>query len=140
MAMTTSTPIKRAIVKKLRASPAGAASTGGIHWRIAPGKASYPHLVVYRAAGAYPRADWDTVDIQSLWDIVAVSENSVEAENLDTLVAVALNEADLEVDGQVTLLCQRVADVPGDEDDTNAEGSRIYQMGGTYRVWTYQPR
>lgn len=139
MAMTTSTPIKRAIVKKLRASSAGAASTGGIHWRIAPEKAQYPHLKVSRAAGAYPRADWDTVDIQSLWDIVAISENSVEAENLDALVTEALNEADLEVDGQTTLLCQRVGDVPDDE-DTNAEGARIFQMGGTYRVWTYQPR
>jgi hypothetical protein len=139
MAHTTSANIKRAIVQTLRASaPLVAASTGGIHWRKAPRKVSYPFLVVSRVAAPYQR-DWDQLEIRSLWDVIAYAENSVGAENLDTLVGVALNEAELTVDGQATLLCQRSADIDGGE-DTDDEGKQVFQIGGSYRIWTTQPR
>lgn len=139
MAMTTSARIKQAIVKQLRSSsPLVAALTGGIHWRVAPRKVSYPFAVVSRVAAPYKR-DWDQVEIHSLWDVFIYAENSVDAENIDTLVSMALNEAELTVDGQTTLLCQRSADLPGGEDD-DAEGERIYQIGGSYTIWTTQPR
>lgn len=139
MAMTTSAPIKQAIVRQLRLSaPLVAASAGGIHWRVAPAKVEYPYLLVSLVTAPLKR-DWDQVEIRSIWDIVAYAVNSVAAENLDALVTAALNEADLPVTGQTTLLCQRSADVPPD-DDTNAEGTRIFQAGGSYSIWTTQPR
>lgn len=139
MAMTTSGPINRAIVKKLRASSSlASALTGGIHRRLAPSKIAYPFLVYRRVAAPYAR-DWDQVEIRALYDVVIFAENSVEAENLDALVTTALNEAELQVDGQTTLLCQRVADLEG-PDQTDDEGRRIYQIGGSYSIWTTQPR
>lgn len=139
MAMTTSAPIKQAIVHQLRLSaPLVAASTGGIHWRVAPREVKYPYIVVSLVSAPLKR-DWDQVEIRSVWDIVAFAVNSVEVEQLDALVTTALNEADLPVTGQTTLLCQRVADVPGD-DDIDDTGTRIFQMGGSYSIWTTQPR
>lgn len=139
MALSTSAQIKKAIVRKLRtSSQLVSASTGGIHWRVAPAKVAYPFVVVSRVAAPWKR-DWDQQEIRSLWDVMTYAENSVEAENLDALVGEALNEAELTVDGQTQLLCQRVADIDGD-DDTDEEGKRIFQIGSSYRIWTTQPR
>jgi hypothetical protein len=48
-----------------------------------------------------------------------------------------LQNAALSVTGQTTLICRRVADVviPPDLD---GEGKKIYQVGGTYEIWTTQ--
>lgn len=138
MVMTTTGPINRAIVKTLRASPAGAASTGGIHRAIAPSKTPYPFLVYRKVSAPYVR-DWDQVEIRARYDVMVFAENSVEAENLDALVSQALNEVELQVDGQDVLLCQRIADIEG-VDETDEEGNRIYQIGGSYSIWTTQSR
>jgi hypothetical protein len=50
---------------------------------------------------------------------------------------VALDDASLEVDGQSTLLCHRIADFGGQ--DVDDEGRKIYMVGGTHEVWTDQP-
>ena len=139
MAHTTTANIKRAIVQTLRTSaPLVAASSGGIHWRKAPRKVAYPFLVVSRVAAPIKR-DWDQLEYRTVWDVMAYADNSVEAEQLDTLAGEALNEAELTVDGQTTLLCQRSADIDGDA-DIDDEGRQIFQIGGSYRIWTTQPR
>jgi len=75
--------------------------------------------------------------IQALIDVSVYAENPVDANNIDALVAGALNEAGLNVDGQTSLLCRRVADLPTGP-DIDSEGKRIYQVGGSYSVWTDQ--
>lgn len=140
MAMTTSGPIKRAIVQTLRGSGAlVAALTGGIHQRVAPRKVSYPFLTYGLVAAPYIR-DWDQVEVHGLFDVEAWAVNSVDAENIDALISAALNEAPLSVDGQTTLLCQRVADLPTNGPTLDGTGKRIFRMGGTYSIWTTQPR
>jgi len=44
----------------------------------------------------------------------------------------------LTVDDMSTLICRRIADIPA-APDVDAEGKLIYQVGGTYEIWTDQP-
>lgn len=137
MVVATSAPIKRAIVQTLRGSgPLVAAIAGGIHEAIAPRKVRYP-FIVYQLVAAPYSYDWTGVMVQAVFDVSTFAENPVDANNVDALITAALNEAALAVDGQTTLLCRRVADMPMGP-DVDAEGHRIYQVGGTYSVWTDQ--
>ena len=137
MATTTVAPVKRAVVQKLRASsPLVAAIVGGIHEAVAPRKVKYPFIVYQIVASSY-EYDWTGVLIKALMDISTYAVNPVEANNLDALICEALNEAVLSVDGQTSLLCRRVADLPTGP-DVDSEGKRIYQVGGTYSIWTDQ--
>lgn len=137
--MSTAAPIKRAVVQKLRASSSlVAAIRGGIHEGIAPRKVRYP-FVVYQLVAAPYVYDWSHGEIHATIDVFTFAENPVEANNLDALIAGALNEAALSVDGQTSMLCRRVADLPTGP-DVDSEGRRIYQVGGTYSIWTDQPR
>jgi len=137
MVLTTTAPIKRAIVQTLRASPAlVAAIRGGIHEGIAPRKVRYPFIVYQLVSGPFD-FDWTGVMLKPLFDVSSYAENPVEANNLDALITEALNDAALNVDGQRTLLCRRVADLPTGP-DIDSEGKRIYQVGGTYSIWTDQ--
>jgi hypothetical protein len=138
MATSTSAPIKRALVQKLRASPSlVSAIAGGIHEGVAPRKVKYPFIVYQLAASPYDY-DWTGVMVKALFDVSTYAANPVDANNIDALIAGALNEAGLSVDGQTTLLCRRVADLPTGP-DVDSRGKRIYQVGGTYSVWTDQP-
>ncbi len=137
MTIATTAPIKRAIVQALRASPSlVSAIRGGIHEGVAPRKVRYP-FVVYQLVAAPYRYDWSGVVIATTFDVYTFAENPVDANNVDALIAAALNEAELSVDGQSSLICRRVADMPTGP-DVDAEGRRIYQVGGTYEVWTAQ--
>jgi hypothetical protein len=137
MAIASVAPVKRAIVQALRASPPlVAAIAGGIHEGIAPRKVRYP-FIVYQLVSAPYSYTWDSVLIPSLFDIYNFAENPVDANNIDALIGAALNEAVLNVDGQDSLLCRRVSDLPTGP-DTDSEGKRIYQVGGSYSVWTHQ--
>jgi hypothetical protein len=51
-------------------------------------------------------------------------------------VAETLDEAPLEVTGQQTLICHRVADIR--LVDSDEEGHRIYRIGGSYEIMTDQ--
>lgn len=134
---TSSAPIKRAVVQKLRASPSlVSAIAGGIHEGIAPRKVRYP-FIVYQLVAAPYRYNWTGVVIEAMFDVSVFAENPVDANNIDALIAGALNEAGLNVDGQDNLLCRRVADLPTGP-DIDSEGKRIYQVGGSYSVWTNQ--
>lgn len=137
MATTSAAPVKRAIVQALRASPSlTTAIAGGIHEGIAPRKVRYPFIVYQLVAAPYVY-DWGNTMIQALFDVSVFAENPVDANNIDALIADALNEAVLSVDGQTNLLCRRIADLPTGP-DIDSEGKRIYQIGGSYSVWTDQ--
>jgi hypothetical protein len=135
---TTSAPIKRAIVQKLRASPAlVSAIAGGIHEGIAPRKIRYPFIVYQLVAAPYSYT-WSGVILSPMFDVWVYAENPVDANNIDALINSALAEAALNVEEQATMLCRRVADLPTGP-DIDSEGKRIYQVGGTYSIWTEQP-
>jgi hypothetical protein len=135
--MTSVAPIKRAVVQTLRASPSlVSAIAGGIHEGIAPRKVKYP-FIVYQLIAAPYAYDWSGVMIQTVFDVSVFAENPVDANNIDALIGSALNEAVLNVDGQSSMLCRRVADLPTGP-DIDGEGKRIYQVGGSYSVWTNQ--
>jgi hypothetical protein len=137
MATSTVAPVKRAVVQKLRASsPLVAAIVGGIHEAIAPRKVKYPFIVYQIVASSY-EYDWTGMQIHALMDVSTYAVNPVDANNIDALIAGALNDAALTVDGQTSLLCRRVGDLPTGP-DVDAEGKRIYQVGGTYSIWTDQ--
>ncbi len=139
MALVTSAPVKRAIVQTLRASPAlVAAIAGGIHEGIAPRKVRYPFIAYQLVAAPYNR-QWGGAILEATFDVSVFAENPVDANNIDALVSAALDEAELVMDEQDSMLCRRVADLPTGP-DIDAEGRRIYQVGGTYSVWTDQPR
>lgn len=113
------------------------AIAGGIHEGIAPRKVRYP-FIVYQLVAAPYLYDWTGVMLKTTFDVWVYAENPVDANNIDALINAALAEAALAVDGQDTLLCRRVADLPTGP-DIDSEGKRIYQVGGSYSVWTDQP-
>jgi hypothetical protein len=133
----TSAPVKRALVQKLRASPAlVAAIAGGIHEGIAPRKVRYPFIVYQLIAAPYNR-QWGGVIIEATFDVSVYAENPVDANNIDALITTALDEAVLVMDEQDSMLCRRVSDLPTGP-DIDSEGKRIYQVGGSYSVWAHQ--
>lgn len=138
MATSTAAPIKRAVVQTLRASGAlMAAIAGGIHEGVAPRKVRYPFIVYQMVAAPYDYT-WGTMLLRVTVDVSTYATNPVDANNIDALIAGALNEAALNVDGQTSMLCRRVADLPTGP-DVDSEGKRIYQVGGSYLIWTDQP-
>lgn len=137
MVTTSSAPAKRAIVQAMRAlSSLTSALNGGIHEGIAPRKVRYPFISYQLASSVYDYT-FDTAMLRMLFDISVFAENPVDANNIDALVSQALNEAELTVSEQTSLLCRRVSDLPTGP-DIDSEGKRIYQVGGTYSVWTHQ--
>ena len=133
--MSTVAPVKRAIVQAMRASPAlVAAISGGINEGLAPRKVRYP-FIVYQLVAAPREHQFDGAQIHALFDISVFAENPVDANNVDALITAALDDKDLTVDGQTNMLCRRVAELPTGP-DTDSEGRRIFQVGGSYSVWT----
>jgi len=133
--MSTVAPVKRAIVQAMRASaPLGAAIAGGINEGMAPRRVRYP-FVVYQLVSSVREHQFDGQQIHSAWDISVYAENPVDANTVDALIITALDDQDIAVDGQTTMLCRRVADLPTGP-DVDSEGRRIWQAGGTYSVWT----
>jgi len=133
--MSTVAPVKRAIVQTLRASgPLTNAIVGGINEGMAPRRVRYP-FIVYQLVSSVREHQFDGQQIKSIWDITSYAENPVDANNIDALINSALDDQDLAVDGQTTMLCRRVADLPTGP-DIDSEGRRIWQAGGSYSVWT----
>ena len=147
MTLTTASPIKQAIVATLRANtalttevppPAGNAhkAISGIYEGFAPSSKPYPFLVYNLVYASYDFLWEPGAVMRSSFDVSVWAENSVEANNLDGLVIATLHDVQLVVAGQTTLLCRRRADLSSvDVDD---QGTRVYQMGGTYDIWTDQ--
>lgn len=135
--VTSTAPIKQAFVARLRRNATLRSSIpGGIHEGFAPAKATYPFLT-YQMIYAPIRRQWGSQMYISGFDVRVFAENPVDASNVDTLVLNELDDAALVIDGQTTLLCQRIADFSAPDDDE--EGRKVYMVGGTYEVWTTQP-
>jgi len=134
---TTSAAIKRGIVRHARAQAnLKAAIVGGIHEGFAPEKVKYPFMVYGLVAAPYGSL-WGSRVIVALVDMLAFAENGVDASNVDQLILDAFDGAQFSVDGQTTLICRRIADIPGGP-DVDSEGKKIYQIGGSYEIWTDQ--
>jgi len=135
-APTGTGPIIQALVQTLRGSTPLKAAVSGFWEGMAPRGATRP-FVIYQVAYAPMFYDWTGVILTAGIDVFVIAENSVDARNIDGLVSQALHNAALNVSGQSTLICRRTADVviPPDLD---GEGKKIYQVGGTYEIWTAQ--
>jgi len=151
MTVSTGFPIKRAIVQTLRYGhgprsyvfPEGHERAGEValtgqwlHEEFAPEKTKYPFITYQQIYGPLSYL-WGSVLLRAGFDVKVYSENSVEANNLFALVATVLDEANLVVAGQSTLICRRVGDLT--DSDVDEEGKKIYMVGATYEVWTDQP-
>jgi len=146
MTVSSGFPVKVAIVQALRggaglvAAIAAAHKNGAagkwLHEGFAPEKTEYPFVTYQQIYGPYFYL-WGSVMLTAGFDVRVFSANSVEANNLFALIAAELDEAELPVAGQSTLICRRVADLNGP--DVDEEGTKIYMVGATYEVWTDQP-
>jgi Protein of unknown function (DUF3168) len=147
MTVSSAYPINVALVQTLRRPEGPKSLINGdgdrvlpskwLHEGFAPEKTVYP-FITYQRFPTVPREyTWGSVMMLARYDVDVFSPNSVEANNLDALVAAVLDEAELSVAGQSTLICRRVADLSSQ--DTDDEGRKIYMVGGTYEVWTDQP-
>ena len=81
--------------------------------------------------------DWSSRTIRAAFDLSAWSDNQVEASNLDQLAMQTVEDNLAAVSGQTTLYARRIAGIRSPEIDE--KGDRIYRVGGTIEVWTYQP-
>jgi hypothetical protein len=137
MALSTTAPIKQAIVQKLRADTTFYNQLlGGIHEGFAPSKVKYPFMT-YQLVYDPIAYTWGSMLHLAGFDLRIYHTDSVAANNLDALVLTTLNDAALSVSGQSTLYARRVADLSSP--DVDDEGRKVYMVGGTYEVWTDQP-
>lgn len=134
--MKTSAAIRRAVVQEVRAAPVYD-SLKGIFNGYAPEKTEYPFTVYNQVAAPY-EDDWSNRMIIAAFDVFVFSRNEVEANSLDQSLADVLDGAQLTVEDQSALICRRVNDIPVSP-DLDEEGKKVYQVGGTYEVWTDQP-
>ena len=153
MTRTTEVQVIRALVQTLRANNSGfaaqvasdAISTNGVAhtWdsnRInegtAPDDTPYPFFA-YRLVYAPSEDDWTKRTIIAGIDVEAVSDNQVEASNLDQLGMQTLEDSLAAVSGQTTLYCRSISGFRLQEIDQT--GKRIFRVGHTYQIWTDQP-
>lgn len=137
MTLSTTANVKRALVQQLRSNlTLKAALVGGIHEGFSPEKPEYPLLVYHEISAPYVWL-WGSLMLYTRFDVWVLHRESVGANNLDALVFSTLNDADLAVDGQSTLICRRVADMSSQ--DVDDEGRKIYMVGGSYLIETDQP-
>lgn len=135
--VTTTGPIKQAFVARIRRNATvKAALVGGIHEGFAPQKVEYPFLT-YELIYSPIRRTWGSQMYIAGIDTRIFAANPVDANNVDLLVLNELDDAALVIDGQSTLLCQRVADFSSP--DVDEMGQKIYMVGGSYEIWTDQP-
>jgi hypothetical protein len=135
-------PIKQAFVRALRDITALKAAVGseGIDEGVSLTSVSYPRIVYTIASTRRDRAFGSEGMLIATIDCWAVSDDSVEASNLDQLMLEGLEDVSLDfsdiasVDGNEpsTLFCRRLRDLssPGLDD----AGTKVYRSGGTYQV------
>lgn len=136
--VSTTGPIKQALVQKMRADSAiKAAAKGGFHEGLnASDKITYPY-VVYQLVFAPLDREWGSVTMVSGFDVVVFSPDPVEADSLDALLIAALDNQPLSTSGLTTFAVTREEELalPPELDD---EGRKVYVRGGHYTVWTDQ--
>lgn len=129
----THSQIEQAFVARVRASPSYA-DLSGIYEGFAPEKATYPFATYSNVSSPYDY-NWGDVTLVATFDLFVFSRNKVEADNLDQAITAWVSDKDLTVTGQRTLICRRMATVPMPP-DIDAEGHKVYQVGGTYLIET----
>ena len=134
MAKTTAA-IRQALVRAVRAASAYS-SLNGIFNGFAPEETEYPFATYNEIAAPYEDA-WGSRMIITAFDVFIFSRSEVEAGDLDQSLADALDGAQLTVEDQTALICRRVNDIPIGP-DLDEEGKKVYQVGGTYEIWTDQ--
>jgi len=148
MALSTTFPIKRALVRLVRDSaPLKAALVGGIHQRLSPRKVRFPYLV-YSEVSAPFVSDWGAGgdngrrEIDALYDLDIYDVDSSRAESLLEQLDGLLNgpgaASALAVEGQTVLLVETRAKTPMGP-DRDAVGRRIDRVGITVHIQTDQP-
>lgn len=127
--------VRAAIVKVLRDNAALIAllpDDEHVYHRSAPQDADYPFVILSKQSGSpeYTFADWHD---NELWTVkgVARAGSAVEADDLDKAIKAALQDAELEIDGQATLLCRRDEDVNYGEIE---EGTQVHHAGAMFRI------
>lgn len=136
MPITTIAPVMRALVQALRAdTDLSASALTGMHESIAPDATRWPFLV-YNVQWSTYVYDSTNVTLKGIVTVLVVSDDQVQARNLDALVMTALHDAALTVSGQTTLYCRRTGDLSFS--DVDAQGKRVYSVGGMYSIWTDQ--
>jgi hypothetical protein len=137
-------PLKQAVVKALRDNATlKAAISNEIHEGIAPrinGEPTpYPYCIYNIAWAVRDYAFGDEQFMRAGVDTWIVSDDQVEAHNLDALVITSLQDKSLDMgsSGQSPLYCRRISDRSEvDEDDA---GSKVYLVGGTTEIWVTIP-
>ena len=127
-------PIKQAVVKALRDNATlKAAVSNEIHESLTPREVGYPYCV-YEVLWSARGYDWTSSQIECGVRIWIISDDQVEAHNLDALVIEAMQDKalDLSTSGMFALYCRRVGDASMvDIDDA---GKKIYQVGGVFEI------
>lgn len=142
MATTGVAPVKQALVRALRDNLALKAMVGsdGINESTSPRASDYP-FVVYSVVYSYREYDATGMMLVTDVDVWSISADQVEAHTLDQLVNDSLEDKNLDIEsgtGQTSLFCRRLGDLSSA--DVDGTGTRIYRMGGSYRIWTDQQR
>jgi hypothetical protein len=127
-------PIKQAVVKALRDNVAlKAAVHNEFHEGISPRDVGYPYIV-YDVVWATRNYTWTNNGLLTGVEIFILSDDQVEAHNLDALVIGAMHDKALDMgsSGLSVLYCRRISDESMvDLDDA---GKKVYQIGGTHEI------
>ena len=135
MSVSSIAPVKQAVVKALRDSVAlKAAVSNEIHEGISPRAIGYPYCV-YDISWSVRSYDWTSNEIRLGVGVWIISDEQIEAQNLDALVIEALHDKALSLgtSGLTSVYCRRISD--DSMVDLDDAGKKIYQIGGTHEVW-----
>ena len=131
---------KQAFVRALRNISALTAAIGsdGIYEGVVTRAVEYP-FVVYSVSFSVRSYTWGPGSMMRTgFDVVVVSDDQVVAHNLDQAIIAGMPEVLTfePTSGQSTLFCRRVSDMSSAGRD--GEGEKVYNVGGTYALWTDQ--
>lgn len=142
--LTGIAPVKQAFVRALRdiADLKSAIGSDGIHEGSVAQGTDYPYVTYQVRPTRYIRQFGNEAAQVSIFEILVVSHSQVEAQNLDRLILNGLENKALDFEGSVpdpsdepsSLLCHRVANMSFG--DVDAAGTKVYQVGGVYEIWT----
>jgi hypothetical protein len=130
-------PTRQVLVQTLRSDSAlEALVPGDVHEGFAPPGTARPWMT-YQVIYSPINYLWGSAITEIGIQVCVWATNSVDAHNIDALVLDLLHDAELQVDGQSTLICRRMSSLSLAHEDE--EGKKIYQVGGTYEIWVDQP-
>lgn len=132
----TFAPISQALVRLLRADSTLSAAVTGWWEGQAPNDQAYPFITHSLTTSGRDEWSFGGLTKKPKFTIVVWGPDQVQARNLDQRISDILWDADLAMDVQSTVLVRRTADIS--ESYPAGTGKRVYQVGGTYTVWTDQ--